>query len=366
MSRQPIDLTKVKVFPLEQRASEAEINEILVNPDSTPPQCDARNVELIGDAVKRIRYARQRNSSVMLIYGAHLVKNGGASIVNRLIECGWITHIATNGAGIIHDWEFSFLGRSTESVRKNVATGTFGTWDETGRYINLAALVAGINNIGLGESLGKFISNDGTVLPSIEELENQVRNEPSNTLTAARAELAHAMRIHKLPIGKLDVKHRWKNASILATAYKNGVPFTVHPGIGYDIISNHPMFNGAAIGRAAQRDFQTFGAAVENLDGGVVMSVGSAIMGPQVFEKSISCVNNLRVQSGRPIVNGHTIYVVDLQDGGNWDWTKGEPPKDNPAYYLRFCKSFARMGGAMQYLQCDNVAFLHGVLKSLE
>ena len=218
MSRQPIDLTKVKVFPLEQRASEAEINEILVNPDSTPPQCDARTVELIGDAVKRIRYARQRNSSVMLIYGAHLVKNGGASIVNRLIECGWITHIATNGAGIIHDWEFSFLGRSTESVRKNVATGTFGTWDETGRYINLAALVAGINNIGLGESLGKFISNDGTVLPSIEELENQVRNEPSNTLTAARAELAHAMRIHKLPIAKLNVKHRWKNSSILSTA----------------------------------------------------------------------------------------------------------------------------------------------------
>lgn len=366
MNRQPLDLTKVKVFPLEQRASEAKVEEILVDPDSAAPQCDARNVELIGDAVKRIRYARQRNASVMLIYGAHLVKNGGANIVNRLLEIGWITHIATNGAGIIHDWEFSFLGRSTESVRKNVATGTFGTWDETGRYINLAALIAGVNNVGLGESLGKFIANDGTVLPSMEELENHVRNEPSNSLTAARAELAHAMRAHKLPIGKLDVKHPWKSASILATAYRNNVPFTVHPGIGYDIISNHPMFNGAAIGRAAQRDFQTFGAAVENLDGGVVLSVGSAIMGPQVFEKSISCVNNLRVQSGRQIVNGHTIYVVDLQDGGNWDWTKGEPPKDNPAYYLRFCKSFARMGGAMHYLQCDNVAFLHGVLKSLE
>ena len=125
------------------------------------------------------------------------------------------------------------------------------------------------------------------------------------------------------------------------------------------------MFNGAVIGRAAQIDFQKFGNAVDQLDGGVVLSVGSAIMGPQVFEKSVSCVNNLRIQSGRKIVHDHTIYVVDLQDGGNWDWSKGEPPKDNPAYYLRFCKSYSRMGGAMQYLQCDNVAFLHQLLHQL-
>jgi hypothetical protein len=97
----------------------------------------------------------------------------------------------------------------------------------------------------------------------------------------------------------------------------------------------------------------------------VVLSVGSAIMGPQVFEKSLSCVNNLRLQAGRPIVQGHTIYVVDLQDGGHWDWSKGEPPKTSPAYYLRFCKSYARMGGTMHYLQCDNVAFLHNLCHRL-
>ena len=136
---------------------------------------------------------------------------------------------------------------------------------------------------------------------------------------------------------------------------------TVHPGIGYDIIANHPMFNGAVIGRAAAEDFRLFGGSVETLDGGVVLSVGSAIMGPQVFEKSLSCANNLRLQEGRPIVAGHSIYVVDLQDGGGWDWTPGEPPKTNPAYYLRFCKSYARMGGEMHYLQCDNAAFVHNL-----
>jgi len=125
------------------------------------------------------------------------------------------------------------------------------------------------------------------------------------------------------------------------------------------------MFNGAAIGRAGEMDFRVFGGAVEDLDAGVVLSVGSAIMGPQVFEKSLSCVNNLRLQAGRPIVRGHNFYVVDLQDGGRWDWTRGEPPKDNPAYYLRFCKSYSRMGGAMRYLQIDNVAFLRLLLEEL-
>ena len=140
---------------------------------------------------------------------------------------------------------------------------------------------------------------------------------------------------------------------------------TVHPGIGYDIISNHPMFNGAAIGRAADLDFRQFAGAVEGLDGGVVLSIGSAIMGPQVFEKCLSCVNNLRLQTGRPIVRDHAIYVVDIQDAGNWDWTRGEPPKTNPAYYLRFCKSFSRMGGAMQYVCCDNATFVHHLYRKL-
>ena len=80
----------------------------------------------------------------------------------------------------------------------------------------------------------------------------------------------------------------------------------------------------------------------------MLLSVGTAIMAPQVFEKSLSCVNNLRALTGRPSVSGHTIYVMDLQDSGNWDWDKGETPKTNPAYYLRFCKSFVRMGGTMQ------------------
>jgi len=361
----PLDLSRLKVHPLAARQSLSRIETLLVDSDQPPPPCDDAMRRALHDCAADIRTARKQAASVMLLYGAHLVKNGLHRIVNSLVERGWVTHLATNGAGTIHDWELAFLGRTAESVRENVATGTFGTWDETGRCIHLALLAGALRGEGYGRSLGRFIVEDGVTLPGAESLEQELRDAPSHPLAPARAELLQAIRAHQLPAGRIEIKHPWQATSILAQATRQNVPLTVHPGIGYDIISNHPMFNGAAIGRAAQMDFRLFGTAVEQSDGGVVLSVGSAIMAPQVFEKSLSCVNNLRLQAGRPIVRGHAIYVVDIQDGGRWDWSHGEPPKDNPAYYLRFCKSFARMGGTMRYLQCDNVVFLHNLLHEL-
>lgn len=361
----PLGLNQIKVYPLAQRKSLSAIEGLLVDPNQPAPPCPPEVQPQLQDCVEKIAAARKRGASVLLIYGAHLVKNGLLRVANALIERGWLTHLATNGAGTIHDWELSFQGRTEESVRANVATGTFGTWDETGRNIHLALLAGALRGEGYGRSLGRFIQEDGVTLPTTEELASQLRAEPAHPLSPARAELLQAMTAHQLLAGRIEVKHPHKASSIVAQAFRHNVPFTVHPGIGYDIISNHPMFNGSAIGRAAQLDFALFGRAVEGLDGGVVLSVGSAIMGPQVFEKSLSCVNNLRLQAGRNVVTGHNLYVVDIQDGGNWDWTRGEPPKDNPAYYLRFCKSFARMGGTMNYVQCDNVVFLQQVLQSL-
>ncbi len=360
-----LDLKRIKVRPLAERRSLSRLEAILVDPAAPPPACDQPLLTAIRDCAARIRAARQRNAAVILMYGAHLVKNGLLRVVNELVSRGFVTHLATHGAGTIHDWELAFLGRTEESVRENVATGTFGTWDETGRCIQLALLAGALRGEGYGRSLGRFILDDGVTLPTADSLEQSLRAEPAHLLAPARADLLQTMREHALPSGRVEVKHPWKETSILAHAARRKVPLTVHPGIGYDIITNHPMFNGAAIGRAAALDFRGLGSSVEWLDGGVVLSVGSAIMAPQVFEKSLSCVNNLRLQAGRPVVSGHAIYVVDIQDGGRWDWSHGEPPKDNPAYYLRFCKSFARMGGAMHYLQCDNVVFLHNLLHQL-
>ncbi len=360
-----IDLTQLKVFPLAERDSMAGIEETLIDPASEPRPLSPENQQRVAQCAADIRAARERGASVMYIYGAHLIKNGAHQLLDALMGDGWITHLATNGAGVIHDWEWAHHGRSTESVRANVATGTFGTWEETGRCLHLAVLAGALREEGFGSSVGRMVVEDSITLPSHGELESKLRDEPAHPLSPARAELLQAMRQNGLVEGRHEIDHPWKASCVIGNAFRHKIPLTVHPGIGYDIISNHPMFNGAALGRAAQMDFESFGGTVEGLDGGVVLSVGSAIIGPQVFEKSISCVNNLRLQADRKIVSGHTFHVVDIQDGGNWDWTQGEPPKDNPAYYLRFCKSYDRMGGTMHYAQCDNIDFTHHLLNEL-
>jgi hypothetical protein len=361
----PLDLSKLRVFPLAERESLTRADDILVDPSSAPATPPARVAPLIVECANRIRSARERGATVMLIYGAHLLRNGAALILERMMADGWLTHLATNGAGTIHDWEYAWFGASTESVEMNVAQGQFGAWDETATNIHLALAGGALDSLGYGRSLGRFMVEDGVDLPSVPELERAISAEPGHPLTPARADLLQVMRQQGWLGGRHRVEHRWKHASILAHAWRLGVPITVHPGIGYDIISNHPIFSGAVIGRAAEIDFKLFGGSVDRLGGGVVLSVGSAIMGPQVFEKSLSCVNNLRLQSGGSIVRDHSIYVVDLQDGGGWDWTKGEPPKTHPAYYLRFCKSYSRMGAPMQYLQCDNLSFVHNLVVEL-
>jgi hypothetical protein len=355
----------LKVYPLAERDSLTRVDKILIDPDSPPPPCSAPTAALIRACAANIRAARARGATIMVIYGAHLLRNGTALILERMMPNGWLTHLATNGAGTIHDWEYAWFGASTESVEMGVAGGKFGTWHETATNIHKAIMAGALDGLGYGRALGRFIHEDGVLLPVAAELAAQITAQPTHPLTAARADLLQALRTQGWPAGHNAIQHRWKHASILAQAYRHGIPLTVHPGIGYDIIANHPVFNGAAIGRAAEWDFKLFGGSVEKLDGGVVLSIGSAIMGPQVFEKSLSCVNNLRLQGGREIVKDHTIYVVDLQDGGGWDWTNGEPPKTHAAYYLRFCKSYSRMGGTMHYLQCDNAAFTHQLYREL-
>jgi hypothetical protein len=303
-----LDLNRLRVHPLAERRSLTRVEDILIDPASPPSAAS----DLVREAAERIAAARARGAAVILIYGAHLIRNGAALLITELLERGWLTHLATNGAGSIHDWEYAWLGRSTESVEENVAAGTFGAWDETSRNLHLALLAGGLRGEGYGAAVGRFIHEDGVTLPSPEELKCALMT-PDDAAAPAQADVLAAMRQHGLASGRHEVIHRWKHASVLAQAWRLGVPATVHPGIGYDIISCHPMFNGAAIGRAAELDFKRFAGSVEDLDGGVVLSIGSAIMGPQVFEKSLSCVHNLRFQEGRESVCGHTFYVVDLQ-----------------------------------------------------
>ena len=361
----PLDLTRVRVLPLRERDSLKSVAEILVDPDSAPGPSDDWVRRAVERCARRILRAKERGASVVLAFGAHLIRNGGVGILERMMQRGWLTHLATNGASTIHDWEFAWLGRSTEPVRKNLAAGTFGAWDETGKYLHLALMAGALSGEGYGQSVGRFILEDGTILPDPDELRQAIRTDPDDGLTAARADLLRTMLRQGLISGKLKVNHAWKQASLLAQAKRLQVPVSVHPGIGYDIISNHPIFSGAVIGRAADTDFRLFARALNGLESGVLLSVGSAVMAPQVVEKGVSCVNNLRLQEGRSVLRDHEIFAVDLQPGGDWDWTRSEPPVTSPAYYLRFCKSFSRLGGKMSYVSCDNIVFMHSLYHRL-
>jgi hypothetical protein len=295
---------------------------------------------------------------VICAFGAHTIKNGLAPLLIKLIKDRWITHLATNGAGIIHDWEFAFQGKSSEDVRRNVTEGRFGIWEETGLFINLAIAAGAYAGLGYGESVGKMVSENGLTVPSPVSLREEalriMKEDPEKAASAL--DLARIIDELKIPPGILAVEHPYKSYGLQAQAYDAGVPFTAHPMFGHDIIYTHPANSGAAVGRTAERDFLTFAGSVSNLEMGVYLSVGSAVMSPMIFEKSLSMARNIASQEERKIEN-FTIAVVDLAES-TWDWQEnGEPPETHPDYYLRFYKTFHRMGGDLNYIQGDNRQF---------
>jgi hypothetical protein len=361
-----LDRRRLKLKPLSQRKNKVQFPGDAVDPSSPPRKLSPNAAALLPEVVDRVRAAREAGRPVMCAFGAHTIKNGLGPVLIRLIRDGWLTHLATNGAGIIHDWELAFQGRTSEDVRDNVGRGEFGTWEETGRFINLALLVGAWKGLGYGQSVGALIAGQGLELPSAKELGSEISrllpDEPEKA--AAAADLLAAVTEFSIPAGRLQVPHPWAEYSAQAAAWSAGVPFTGHPMIGQDIIYAHPLNSGAAVGRTALTDFLVFAEEVSRLDGGVYLSIGSAVMSPMIFEKSLSMARNIALQSGRSIEN-HYMLVVDLAQS-TWDWTRdGEPPITDPAYYLRYCKTFSRMGGTMRYMQADNRDFFLSLLHAL-
>jgi len=359
MPHPKFDRDQLSTKKLAERNNKLSIENDQIPVSQKPANLSDQGKELIKKTADRIRSARQKQKSVMLTFGAHTIKNGMAPALIALINEGWITHLATNGAGIIHDWEFSYLGKSSEDVRENVKKGQFGIWNETGFFINLALVVGAYEGLGYGESIGKMISQEGLLIHEVPYLIGEAKNkiETNPELAAAAIDLLGVIKKFKLESGFLSIPHPFKKYSVQACAWEKKIPFTGHPMIGHDIIYNHPMNHGAAIGRTALTDFLYFAESVSRLDYGVYMSLGSAVMSPMIFEKSLSMSQNIEIQRNNHIDN-HFMLIVDLAKS-DWDWqNKGEPPMDNPAYYLRYCKTFNRMGGEMHYLVADNRDFL--------
>ncbi len=366
MATSKFDRSNLSIRKLSDRKNKVFIEKDQIPVTQAPAQFSERGQNLIARSVEKIKIAREKQRSVILAFGAHTIKNGMAPTLIALIKEGWVTHLATNGAGIIHDWEFAFQGKSSEDVRENVDLGQFGIWNETGYYINLALIVGAYEGLGYGESVGKMIYQEGVHIPEISYLHNQAKEkiESDPELSAAAIDFAGVIKKFDLKPGFLGIPHPYKKYSVQSAAYELKVNFTSHPMIGYDIIYTHPMNHGAALGRTALTDFLIYAESVSKLDYGVYLSVGSAVMSPMIFEKSLSMAQNIEIQKKSHIDN-HFLLIVDLAES-EWDWEKdGEPPPDNPAYYLRFCKTFNRMGGEMHYLTADNRNFLLSLYQKL-
>jgi hypothetical protein len=378
------DRTKLGYFPLAQRKNKVDMRENCgvsrkeiireedrrewENWDDGPPIPPALE-ETSARIAQQILAARDTGRSCIAAFGAHTIKNGLGPLLGEFIRNRWVSHLATNGAGVIHDWELAFQGQTSEDVRENAGQGKFGLWEETGFNINLALAVGAYEGLGYGEAVGSLIVNQGFSIPSHETLRS-ILGAPftadsgiSPGKRGAAADLLELIEEFNIVPGWYAVSHRFPQLSVQAAAYRTGIPFTSHPMFGHDIIYTHQVNRGAAVGRTAERDFLAYAESVSNLEGGVYLSVGSAVMSPMIFEKSLSMARNLALSEGRDIRNCY-IYVVDLQEAG-WDWNSGEPPMDNPAYYLRFMKTFDRMGCPLTYISADNRVFFRVLYTAL-
>jgi len=248
------DLSDVRTYPLEGRPSKVGHHDFARPWDpatgmsgflaSLPAILAAADFRLI---VQAMSAARADDRGIVWGIGAHVVKTGLGPVLIELMERGYVSALAMNGAGLIHDFEVAVGGATSEDVDARLGPGEFGMAEETGRHLNEAIAEGAREGQGLGE--------------------------------AACAYLA-ATRPH---FGRL---------SLLCAAARLGIPVTVHVGIGTDIIHMHPLASGEAIGATSLRDFRYFTSFVAGLQGGVYLNVGSAVLLPEVFLKAVSLVRN--------------------------------------------------------------------------
>jgi len=279
---QTFDRRRLSIKPLSERIHDMHLADVLQLEDRTPSYDHPH----LSEVARRVAAAKARGTARILTMGAHVIKAGLSLFIVDAIERGFFTLLAMNGAGAIHDYELARIGATTESVARYIREGQFGLWRETGE-LNDWIREADDLGLGLGENVGRRIDSS-------------------------------------------DFPH--KKLSILAAAYRHAVPVTVHVGVGYDIIHEHPNCDGSALGAASYHDFLIFARTVENLEGGVLLNFGSSIMGPEVYLKALAMARNVALQQGRSIRH-FTTAVFDLVPiQGD---IHHELSKTDPGYYFR-------------------------------
>ncbi len=272
-----LDRSHLTVLPLSDRQHKMTVADIYPL-DAETPYYENDRLNIVAEHIKQ---ASQNGKQVIWMMGAHVMRRGNSRYIIDLMERGVITHIATNGACAIHDFEIAHIGATLEDVEVYIKDGKFGNWEETGRSLNEAIVRGYQDKIGFGEAIGRLIEK-----------------------------------------GEKGISFPHRGVSIFAAAYRLGVPITVHKGIGYDITDQHPTADYAAIGWTSGEDFLRFAHSVSLLEGGVFLNLGSAVMGPEVYLKSLSMARNIATQRGEDIryfttANFDLIDFPDFQEEGN-------------------------------------------------
>ena len=263
------DLSGVRTYPLRSRKSKVSLAQFatayekgsgvagLMN--SLPSLLAGRDFRAV---VAAMLDARRNDRAIVWGLGAHVLKTGLSPVLVDLMARGFVSGIATNGAGMIHDFEIALSGDTSEDVDETLGPGKFGMAEETGSMLNQAIIDGGRQELGIGQSIGRFIAESN------------------------------------LPFGKI---------SVAGTAWRLGIPLTVHVGMGTDIIHMHPSASGAAIGEGSLRDFRYFVSCVARLERGVYLNCGSAVVLPEVFLKAVALARN----DGRSL-DGLTTVNLDF------------------------------------------------------
>ncbi len=265
----PINVSELKTYPLKKRHSKVRLSDF-----ATPWKRgksfaafyaglpDILAVKTLRAVSRAIVQAHRKRRPVIVGIGAHVIKVGLSPIITDLMERRIITAVAMSGAGIIHDFELALMGHTSEEVDAEIDEGRFGMAEETGRILNEAIVRGAKDGQGLGEAIGRYMSQATDQFP-----------------------------------------HR--ATSIVAAGARLGVPVTVHVAVGTDIIHMHPSADGAAIGATSLLDFRRLTAVVAGMEGGVYVNIGSAVILPEVFLKTLSLGRNL----GHPISKITTVNM---------------------------------------------------------
>lgn len=301
---QTIDFSKIKTFSAQDRHNLVRIDNL-----RTPgaQEDNLFNNEEFDILVSKLKEAKENSRTVTCFYGAHVIKCGLSRYLIWLIKNGYITHLASNGAGSIHDFELAYLGGTSEHVPTAIEDGSFGMWEETGAWMNEAIKLGAEKNYGYGQSLADYVENNPDKFP-------------------------------------------YRDDCVFYQAYKMGVPVTYHVTMGTDIIHQHPTVDFEALGKTSGRDFNYFCHSIAALgDNGVHLNIGSAVTGAEVFLKALSIARN----QGNAL-NHITTANFDIIPLGDY---KTDVGKDTFEYYYRPRKNIINrpvsLGGTGLYI-CGN------------